>query len=65
MQILRKKGKAVIKFRTPSGVEAVIAADASAELLAALRRKLEHKLRRSGHLQAMTSGADGRSTGKG
>ncbi len=51
MQTLRHKGKMAIKFITPSGVVAVVAAQTSDELLAALRRKLERKLQRSGHLK--------------
>lgn len=51
MQTLRHKGKMAIKFVTPSGVVAVVAAQTSEELLAALRRKLERKLQRSGHLK--------------
>lgn len=50
MEILRKNGKTAIKLMTPSGVVAIIAADTSAELLVAMRRKLERKLRRSGQL---------------
>lgn len=57
MEILRKNGKTAIKLMTPSGVVAIIAADTSAELLAVMRRKLERKLRRSGHLLPQ-SGAD-------
>jgi hypothetical protein len=51
MQTLRHRGKMAIKFVTPSGVVAVVAAQTSDELLAALRRKLERKLQRSGHLR--------------
>lgn len=51
MQTLRHKDKMAIKFVTPSGVVAVVAAQTSDELLAALRRKLERKLQRSGHLK--------------
>lgn len=58
MQTLRSKGKTAIKFVTPSGVVAVVAAQSSDELLAALRRKLERKLRRSGHLKQKGSAAD-------
>lgn len=50
-QALSCNGKTVIKFVTPSGVVGVIAAETSDALLAALRRKLERKLRRSGHLK--------------
>jgi hypothetical protein len=58
MQTLRSKGKTAIKFVTPSGVVAVVAAQASDELLAALRRKLERKLQRSGHLKKKGHEAD-------
>lgn len=58
MQTLRTKGKTAIKFVTPSGVVAVVAAQASDELLAALRRKLERKLQRSGHVKQKGREAD-------
>ncbi|EPD43696.1 MULTISPECIES: hypothetical protein [Burkholderiales] len=63
MKILRKNGKTAIKLMTPSGVVAIIAADTSAELLAAMRRKLERKLQRSGHLRAQSCPDAGSSTG--
>lgn len=63
MEILRKNGKTAIKVMTPSGVVAIIAADTSAELLEAMRRKLERKLRRSGHLLPRSGAAAGPSTG--
>lgn len=59
MEVLRKNGKTAIKLMTPSGVVAFIAADTSAELLAAMRRKLERKLQRSGHLHPGTGEKDG------
>ena len=52
MPTLRSRRKTAIKFVTPSGVVAVVAKEASTELLAALRRKLERKLRKSGHPSA-------------
>lgn len=58
MQTLRHKGKMAIKFVTPSGVVAIVAAQTSDELLAALRRKLERKLQRSGHLKKKSREAD-------
>lgn len=51
MKPMHDDGKKAIKCVTPSGVVAVVAADACPELLAALKRKLERKLRRSGHLE--------------
>lgn len=58
MQTLRSKGKTAVKFVTPSGVVAVVATQTSAELLAALRRKLERKLQRPGHLKQKGGVAD-------
>ncbi len=58
MQTLSRNGKTVVKFVAPSGVVAVIAAETSDALLTALRRKLERKLRRSGHLKQADSVAE-------
>mgnify|MGYP000870824011 FL=1 len=58
MPTSRSRRKTAIKFVTPSGVVAVVAKDASAELLAALRRRLERKLRKSGHLARRGPAAD-------
>lgn len=58
MQTLRHNGKTVTKFVTPSGVVAVVASQVSEELLTAMRRKLERKLRRSGHLKQKDSAVD-------
>lgn len=58
MQTLTRNGKTVTKFVTPSGVVAVIASQVSDELLTALRRKLERKLRRSGHLKQRDCAVD-------
>lgn len=58
MQTLRRNGKTVTKFVTPSGVVAVVASQVSDELLIALRRKLERKLRLSGHLKRKDSAVD-------
>lgn len=51
MQTLRKRDRTAVKIVTPSGVVAVVAVNTPPDLLAALRRKRERKLRRSGHLQ--------------
>lgn len=58
MQTLRRNGKTVTKFVTPSGVVAVIAPQISEELLTAMRRKLERKLLRSGHLKQKDGAPD-------
>ncbi len=50
MQIVRSGHKEAVKFVTPSGVSAIIATSVSPELLRALKRKLERKLRRQGLL---------------
>lgn len=42
--------KQVAKFVTPSGVTGIVATNVSNELMARLRKRLEGKLRRSGHL---------------
>lgn len=42
--------KEVAKFVTPSGVTGIVATSVTAELLTRLGRRLEGKLRRSGHL---------------
>jgi len=57
MQTLRKRDKTAVKIVTPSRVVAVVAANTPPDLLAALRRKLERKLRRSGHLEPKDGGA--------
>ncbi len=49
-RIIRFEGKEAVRFVTPSGVTAIVAASISPTLLAALKRKLEHKLRRRGLL---------------
>ena len=50
MHIVRSGHKEAVKFVTPSGVAAIIATSVSPELLQALKRKLERKLRRRGLL---------------
>ncbi|MFT3819829.1 MAG: hypothetical protein QM750_19825 [Rubrivivax sp.] len=50
MQTVRSGRKTAVKFVTPSGVTAVVATSVASELMSAMRRKLECKLRRSGHL---------------
>ncbi|MCY4747424.1 hypothetical protein NYO99_20810 [Pelomonas sp. UHG3] len=58
MQTLSRNGKTVVKFVAQSGVVAVVAAETPDALLTALRRKLERKLRRSGHLKQADSVAE-------
>ena len=50
MKIIRANGKEAVQFVTPLGVNATIATSIPPELLTALARKLERKLRRSGHM---------------
>ena len=50
MQIVRFQEKEAVKFVTPSGVTAVIATSLHPDLLKALRKKLQHKLKRRGLL---------------
>ena len=54
METLRSGKKTAVKFVTPSGVTAVVATGVSSELMNAMKRKLERKLRRSGHLPTKT-----------
>jgi hypothetical protein len=48
--ILRHGEKEAVRFVTPSGVKAIIATSIDPDLLRSLRKKLERKLRASGHL---------------
>ncbi|MBK6616317.1 hypothetical protein [Ottowia sp.] len=50
MQVLRSGDKEAVKFVTPSGVTGIVATSLPSELVAKLAKKLEGKLRRSGHL---------------
>lgn len=50
VSILQHGEKEAVRFVTPSGVKAIIATSIDPALLRALRRKLERKLRASGHL---------------
>lgn len=50
VKVLTAGNKRAIRLQTPSGVTALIAEGIQPELLRALARKLERKLRRSGHL---------------
>lgn len=61
MQTLRSGKKTAVKFVTPSGVTAVVASGVPAELMTAMKAKLERKLRRSGHLPAKTRSASSKS----
>lgn len=49
-KLVRHKGREALKFKTASGVTAVVATCVSPVLLKALKRKLQRKLRGSGLL---------------
>lgn len=48
--VIRQGVKEAVRFVTPSGVQAIVATSIDPDLLRALRKKLERKLRASGHL---------------
>jgi hypothetical protein len=48
--VIRQGVKEAVRFVTPSGVQAIVATSIDPYLLRALRKKLERKLRASGHL---------------
>ena len=50
MKVIIANDKEAVQFVTPLGVNATIATSIPPELLTALARKLERKLRRSGHM---------------
>ncbi len=50
VKLVRHNGREAVKFKTASGVTAVVATCVSPVLMNALKRKLQRKLRRSGLL---------------
>ena len=50
MKVIKAGNKEAVRFVTQSGVKAIIATSIPSELLRALARKLERKLRKSGHM---------------
>jgi hypothetical protein len=48
--VIRHNEKEAVRFVTRSGVTAIVATSIDPELLRELRKKLERKLRASGHL---------------
>lgn len=50
VSVIRHNEKEAVRFVTPSGVTAIVATSIDPELLRKLRKKLERKLRASGHL---------------
>lgn len=50
LEIVRYKDRKALKFTTASGIAAIVASSVNPILMKALKRKLERKLRKSGHL---------------
>jgi len=60
LDIIVVDGKEVAKFVTPSGVTGIVATSVPTELISRLKRRLEGRLRRSGHLVDAPSAQSGK-----